>query len=72
MTNYSADGSNVVKRWRYGGYLYCAFVDGTIIEFGRNKIPERYVEVMRMGLHETIHELQSNELTFDDLEPKEV
>lgn len=43
MTNYSADGSNVVDRWYKDGYLYCAFVDGTIMEYGRNKIPERYI-----------------------------
>lgn len=50
MTNYSADGSNVVDRWYKDGYLYCAFVDGTIMEYGRNKIPARYIEVMRNEL----------------------
>ena len=71
MTNYSADGSNVVNRWYKDGYLYCAFVDGTIMEYGRNKIPERYIEVMRDELTQTIQELQSNEYDFDDFEPME-
>ncbi|MDB6247782.1 hypothetical protein ODU82_03895 [Lactobacillus amylovorus] len=71
MTNYSADGSNVVNRWYKDGCLYCAFVDGTIMEYGRNKIPERYIEVMRDELTQTIQELQSNEYDFDELEPME-
>ncbi|MCT0164022.1 hypothetical protein EFM11_00160 [Lactobacillus helveticus] len=71
MTNYSADGSNVVKRWRKDGYLYCAFVDGTIMEFGLHKIANRYIEVDRFELYETIYELKRNELTFDELEPME-
>ena len=72
MTNYSADGSNVVNRWYKNGYLYCAFVDGTIMEYGQHKIPERYVEVMRYELAETVHELKRDEYNFDDLEPMEV
>lgn len=56
MTNYSADGSNVVDRWYKDGYLYCAFVDGTIMEYGRNKIPERYIEVMRNELVQTVYD----------------
>ena len=71
MTNYSPDGSNVINRWYKDGCLYCAFVDGTIMEYGRNKIPERYVEVMRDELTQTIQELQSNEYVFDELEPME-
>lgn len=71
MTNYSADGSNVVDRWYKDGYLYCAFADGTIMEFGLHKIPNRYVEVMRFELTETIYKLKRNELTFDELEPME-
>ena len=71
MTNYSADSSNVINRWYQDGHLYCAFVDGTIMEYGRNKIPERYIEVMRDELTQTVQELQSNEYDFDDFEPEE-
>lgn len=71
MTNYSADGSNVVKRWRKGGYLYCAFVDGIIMEFGLHKIPNRYVEVMRDELAQTVYDLQGGKYDFDELEPME-
>ena len=59
MTNYSSDGSNVVDRWYKDGYLYCAFVDGTIMEYGRNKIPE------------TVYDLQGGKYDFDDFEPEE-
>lgn len=69
MTNYSADGSNVVDRWYKDGYLYCAFVDGTIMEYGRNKIPERYIEVMRNELAQTVYDLQGGKYDFDDFEP---
>lgn len=72
MTNYSAKSSSVVKRWRKGGYLYCAFIDGTIMEYGLHRIPNRYVEVDRFELHETIYELKNGEYDFDDLEPMEV
>lgn len=41
------------------------------MEFGLHKIPNRYVEVMRFELYETIYELKRNELTFDELEPME-
>ena len=71
MTNYSADGSNVVNRCYKDGYLYCSFVECTIMEYGRNKVPERYIEVMRNELAQTIQELQSNEYDFDELEPME-
>ena len=71
MTNYSADGSNVVDRWYKDGYLYCAFVDGTIMEYGRNKIPERYIEVMRNELTQTVYDLQGGRYDFDDYEPME-
>ncbi len=71
MTNYSADGSNVVNRWYRDGYLYCAFVDGTIMEYGRNKIPERYIEVMRNELAQTVYDLQGGKYDFDDFEPME-
>lgn len=71
MTNYSADSSNVINRWYQDGHLYCAFVDGTIMEYGRNKIPERYIEVMRDELTQTVYDLQGGKYDFDDFEPEE-
>lgn len=71
MTNYSAKSSSVVKRWHKNGYLYCAFVDGTIMEYGLHRIPNRYVEVDRFELTETVYELKRGEYDFDDLEPME-
>lgn len=72
MTNYSTDSSNVVKRWYKNGCIYCAFIDGTVMEYENNKIPKRYIELMRDELTETVHELQNDKLTFDDLHPVEV
>ncbi len=51
--------------------LYCAFVDGTIMEYGRNKIPKRYIEVMRNELAQTVYDLQGGKYDFDDFEPME-
>ncbi|WP_338934710.1 hypothetical protein [Lactobacillus helveticus] len=41
------------------------------MEFGLHKIANRYIEVDRFELYETIYELKRNELTFDELEPME-
>ena len=71
MTNYSAKSSSIVKRWRKNGYLYCAFVDGTIMEYGLHIITFLYVEVDSFVLTVTVYELKRGEYNFDDLEPME-
>ncbi len=71
MTNYDLNGTGVVKRWYQDNTLYCAFIDGTIIEYGSNQIAERFIEVWRSDLPETIQDLQNGNLNFDDYEPEE-
>ncbi|MGO5299310.1 hypothetical protein [Lactobacillus amylovorus] len=41
------------------------------MEYGRNKIPERYIEVMRDELTQTVYDLQDDKYDFDDFEPEE-
>ena len=71
MTNYSPYGTGVVERWYQDNTLYCAFVDGTIVEYGSNQIEERFIEVWRSDLTETIQDLKSGRYDFDDYEPEE-
>lgn len=71
MNNYSPYGTGVVERWYHDNTLYCAFVDGTIVEYGSNQIEERFIEVWRSDLTETIQDLKSGRYDFDDYEPEE-
>lgn len=65
---YSYFSNDIYKRWTNGDCYYCAFYDGSVVEYDARHDPKRLIVVDYYHLEDDVLKFRTGELHFDQFD----